>query len=570
MADAPPQTEFTSPEDRLIYLALRYFDGDLDDAELAELNHRLREDPEQRQRFVRYCVRSRLIAETFEPERQATLRHEDDAPSALTHLQWLGADAPAALPGSPRSGWRRVAGRLAAAAVILLAVGVSAALLVQAHRARQQATSVLAGEAVAVITQVEGAVWQNAAYRDLQVGSSLGAGVLGLVAGQVHVQFYCGATVMLEGPVEFQIHSDQRGFLVHGKMAARVPEEAIGFTVGTPGVAVVDLGTEFAVNVSRAGVSEIHVFDGEVEASLLDEDGSAVVSELMETAETVKIDARRAEVTRVEPGSDRFVRVAPLKERGLPVTAAYVRTIEKARPLAYWRFEQIENGHVQNHVSAAHSAMVVGEVELTDHALNRSAVLRRDANGQCLVVADRFEGFNQGDYTVEMWLNPAAVRQSAVATFRRTTDVTDKKGRPRHDRLAVVDLMSQNKKYVNAGGVLRFMHRKQATGKMTRYFAYTKATYTPGRWHHVVAVKKGKQLSIYLNGKLHRRVKDETRPDDEAYQMVIGRLLPDKSQRQFVGQLDEVAVYDRALSDQEIRRHHQLVGTSTAKTPSPN
>jgi hypothetical protein len=48
-------------------------------------------------------------------------------------------------------------------------------------------------------------------------------------------------------------------------MRAHVPEQARGFTVETPSHEVVDLGTEFTVEVHRSGIAEFDVLDGEVE-----------------------------------------------------------------------------------------------------------------------------------------------------------------------------------------------------------------------------------------------------------------------------------------------------------------
>ena len=52
--------------------------------------------------------------------------------------------------------------------------------------------------------------------------------------------------------------------LVRGKLRAHVPPPAIGFQIHTPQGTVLDLGTEFALDVSEKN-SELHVIDGEVE-----------------------------------------------------------------------------------------------------------------------------------------------------------------------------------------------------------------------------------------------------------------------------------------------------------------
>ncbi|MEL7266909.1 MAG: hypothetical protein AAFP69_19155 [Planctomycetota bacterium] len=45
-----------------------------------------------------------------------------------------------------------------------------------------------------------------------------------------------------------------------------MPDEAIGFTVDSPGLELIDLGTEFAVRVGDAGAPEVHVFGGVAES----------------------------------------------------------------------------------------------------------------------------------------------------------------------------------------------------------------------------------------------------------------------------------------------------------------
>ncbi len=86
-----------------------------------------------------------------------------------------------------------------------------------------------------------------------------------LAEGVVVIEFARGARVTLEGPADLEILSDNSGFLHEGKLTAVVPDSAIGFEVLTPDARVIDHGTEFAVRVDSTGVSETHVFQGEVE-----------------------------------------------------------------------------------------------------------------------------------------------------------------------------------------------------------------------------------------------------------------------------------------------------------------
>ncbi len=69
----------------------------------------------------------------------------------------------------------------------------------------------------------------------------------------------------IEGPASWQLSSDQRLQLDSGKLVAQVPKACVGFTVVTPTAEVVDLGTEFGVEVDSQGATQLHVIRGRVE-----------------------------------------------------------------------------------------------------------------------------------------------------------------------------------------------------------------------------------------------------------------------------------------------------------------
>lgn len=85
--------------------------------------------------------------------------------------------------------------------------------------------------------------------------------------GWAELTFAHGAHVWVKGPAEFEVRSPSLGFLRHGRLTAKVPQRAIGFVIDTPTAHIVDLGTEFEVEVSQEGGSEVRVRKGAVEAS---------------------------------------------------------------------------------------------------------------------------------------------------------------------------------------------------------------------------------------------------------------------------------------------------------------
>lgn len=115
---------------------------------------------------------------------------------------------------------------------------------------------------VAVLSQGVGAEWE-ATGMPTTAGTPLPPGRLRLKAGVARIEFYSGATVILEGPAELELISADKARCTRGKLHARVPPQAAGFTVETPRLQVVDRGTEFGLNI--ADRTEVHVFKGKVE-----------------------------------------------------------------------------------------------------------------------------------------------------------------------------------------------------------------------------------------------------------------------------------------------------------------
>lgn len=142
-----------------------------------------------------------------------------------------------------------------AACITLLA----AWLMYEAMSLRPEAEETTAS--VAVLTRGVNLEWESAA---IAPGTPLSPGVLELKSGIAEIEFYQGARVLVEGPVELQLVSSGEATCSRGKLSAQVPPQAKGFRINTPKGTIVDLGTEFGLDVSAQNV-EVHVFKGEVE-----------------------------------------------------------------------------------------------------------------------------------------------------------------------------------------------------------------------------------------------------------------------------------------------------------------
>jgi hypothetical protein len=114
----------------------------------------------------------------------------------------------------------------------------------------------------AMLSQTLDAEFTSASLRS---GDTLTPGTLKLARGLAQIEFFSGATALIEGNAQIEIVSAWEARVVSGRVRVHVPPAAKGFTLHAPGMKLEDLGTEFGLNVdSTRQTSAVHVFDGEV------------------------------------------------------------------------------------------------------------------------------------------------------------------------------------------------------------------------------------------------------------------------------------------------------------------
>ena len=221
----------------------RLCDGALTSGEAEQLERLLREEGAQR-RYAEYMLLHQAL--------RAQLSPGGSLPAGIASAASLTAAAAAAGPGTRRR-WRRwgLAGAGAA-----LAVAVAAAVLIWFTGEPDEPRG------VAVVTRTAAARWSGASPA---VGAPLSPGPLVLASGLAQVDLYSGATLVLEGPAAIDLLDERSARFHHGRIRSRVPKPAQGLRISLPGGEVVDLGTEFGLDVQRGGAGEIHVFDGAVD-----------------------------------------------------------------------------------------------------------------------------------------------------------------------------------------------------------------------------------------------------------------------------------------------------------------
>lgn len=410
-------------------------------------------------------------------------------------------------------------------------------------------------EVAAIVTHVEGLGPQRPGG-EIKPGLRLKPGSLTVERGQVQVEFLGGAKLLVRGPAELHILTPKSATLVSGVAATRVLQWGHGFVLNTPAAALVDLGTEFAVSVDETQGSEVRVVDGEVEVSVLGEDGSTLISERI-----VEDNARR-----VAPGSKRLESTDGLEllasglelydrpTKPLAVPQRYIDAVLAAGPVLYWRFEtQDAEGLVPNELGQQLAARVEGS-QLDPRAIRiHSGALQLAASEtpRFIAAAQAIPKLNEQSFSLEFWANPDMLHWATLAAIVPEDDA------PALQHLNVLELAHQTT-LVHQAGAFRFMHRhppKKAGGVNV----FTKDGCIPGHWHHVVAVKTPESLRFYTNGQLQRQLDGPMGSDPGSYRVFLGQLRTSTAERQFVGAIDEVALYLKALDDNEVRGHYDAM-----------
>jgi hypothetical protein len=116
-------------------------------------------------------------------------------------------------------------------------------------------------------------------------------------------------------------------------------------------------------------------------------------------------------------------------------------------------------------------------------------------------------------------------------------------------------------------GVMRYVHRTYKGKRDFGTSCFSARPYAVRRWQHVVAVKTASEMKMYIDGKVCSTAKESQALPNDGY-VTVGLLHRGDYSRRFVGQIDEIAIYNRALTEKEIVRHFTTI-KQAASPPAP-
>ncbi len=416
-----------------------------------------------------------------------------------------------------------------------------------------------------------------------------------LASGLMEITYYTGAKVILQGPCTYVAESAAGGYLSLGKLTARVesrsrlPDGALPtdldtaksrpaggtyFAVRTPTAVVTDLGTEFGVEVNGKGVTRSHVYRGKVELVALDGQGEKQGRKLILNAnESGCVDKssgatnQAAIVHTGDVAAKDFTRYMPNSPKGREeASRVYADLVLSLKPAVYYRMERPEQGEdpmrIVDSAPGGHHGKAYGDsaawidkdtpAQIYKPGRFGEAMSFRGEWGREHIIVPDYPKAENDKLSVSAWVfveSPAPRNWSVIAAnWSYSIELSKAVGQ-------FCFGLSQPD-----GGLWACV--KQRDGTPVSVYEPAPEGLPSNRWQHVAFVADGAMLRLYHDGKevgsssckgvcaklpiASLGIGGETNR--------TGTTISSVNPCYWRGQIDELAVFNRALTPQQVRQ----------------
>jgi hypothetical protein len=523
-------------------------DGGISEAEEAELLQLLDEDAELRRCFAEQVMLIGAVrAAAEENPRWLALFDlmENRGDSAGTKLLSFEDAMMERISPTKPGRWYRSSVTLAVAAAVALLLAGSFFLKPRWSGDSDKAVLVPADPQIAAVAVVIGA----SPGTGQDTGTFLRPGLISQNEGWLTLQTLNGVSVTLDAPFRAEILNYDRIRLDEGMARVHVPEGAEGFRLDSPAFDVVDLGTEFAAKVNADGTGTCRVFDGKADVSLLDSIGEVKRTQRLTANESVRVNPAKEDMRKIQENNGDYPEIKQPPRPRLALPSTYAAELMAMGPSGYWRFEEILNKEVPDEVPGGARLLASGSAAIaSESGGNHSGELTKRWQTEFFQIPNRNVPMLQGDFSISMFAQFNWLQNFALISAMRH----DK--RSQGNAFILQSYAAFRRSGQSGTGLHAVLRDPPAWEGGVEVFGNT--LLRPLHWYHIVANRKGDQLSLYLDGTMVGSETIGTMPVDYR-QIFVGRLNGNASQsrmeaRGLVGHIDELAIFPRALSDEEI------------------
>jgi hypothetical protein len=405
---------------------------------------------------------------------------------------------------------------------------------------------------LATITALQDCQWSQ----ERKLGDTLYAEEIGLLSGVAEITFTDGAAVTVQGPADFSLATSDRGYLRRGHLVAEVPRRAIGFTIETPSAEIVDLGTEFGVDVDATGRTDVQVLAGAVNvdySSLDDKSKSARRSVHMTAGSAKRFSAQSKNTgsivaTEIPLWLDKSASITKHLDQApnSPAETKYAAVVLADRPLGYWRFSDTDVHRATDASGHGNHGEYVGFV-----SMKNAGICPNTSDRSVRFLGKQYGGYVQikdfelpASFTVELWARssaPSWQNYGWLLSSRMPNGVVITPVPPGQDWQV-------------------FMINSSEDGRVA---GTSKIANIADRFHHYVfsydaAADRG---TMYIDGALMRETanvfKDVAHREAARLTFYVGRDDRAEDDAWGEGSIDELAIYATVLSPETVKRHYE-------------
>ncbi len=385
------------------------------------------------------------------------------------------------------------------------------------------------------------------------------SGTVVVRSGSVVITVDTGTRMVVQGPARVKFPSSLRAEVEQGCLWIDTAKGSEQMSVSAGGLVFRDIGTRFAVRVRDGGRPELHVVEGQVRVGNLAQGAASIFP----ASEKGMYFGGDGEIRPIGRADDPFPGLPALLKR----PKNYATVILGQSPAGYWRMN-IEDGNIVNSATGVgeasrgtpreapvRSGVILGSPGsgpskgFRGFEADNSGVFFRGDTYVASVISnlDTRAGVSTEEGSVAFWFKRAAALERQEVLWLAGSDDADGLG-----PLPEISVF-----LATSGRVKLFME----DGAKDVLVSSPRSS-TDGEWHHVVATWSPGFAGLYIDGELAGR---DSEPRVSKPEVFRGRSVrfgkcgvkpKETDLAQFNGYADEIAIFNRSLTAEEVARQY--------------